>query len=89
MDLDLNDCRGDMWSKHILESLDNVDNVNKLRKFVRKFKRSGGDDGKPGDYEGLFDRLFEMIDDPEAESENKEYLTELLEGETEEGWSTF
>ena len=28
-----------------------------MRAFVRRFKRKGGDGGKPGDFDDLFDKL--------------------------------
>ena len=32
-----------------------------MRAFVRRFKRKGGDGGKPGDYDELFGKLSEAM----------------------------
>ena len=59
-----------------------------MRKFVRRFKRKGGEGGNPGDFDELFDKLLKatgLEDDDEAQ----DAIKELLEGEDEDAWMNF
>ena len=38
-----------------------------MRAFMRRFKRKGGADGKPGDFEDLFDKLVKAAGIEEEE----------------------
>ena len=58
LDIDLGGCRGIVWAGKCYDTLaKDEEGANRVRAFVRRFKRKGGDEGKPGDYEELFEKL--------------------------------
>ena len=88
LDVDVGDCRGLVWANKCAAALNTEQGLTGMRAFVRHFKRKGGEDGKPGDYEELLDKLSKASGEEEDEDE-MEALQELLDGEDEEGWSKF
>lgn len=65
------------WEVYEDAILGSTEGLEYLRKFVKRFKRKGGDGGKPGDIDELISELVGVLGDDEYE----EPLRELLEGE--------
>ena len=52
LDIDLSGARGDVvFMKENEDRLEEADGLDRMRTFVRRFKRKGGENGKPGDFE--------------------------------------
>ena len=91
LDVDVGDCRGLVWANKCAEALGSGEGLTRMRAFLRHFKRKGGEDGKPGDYEELLGKLSKATGNEEDE-DCMEALQELLDGEDgedAEGWSNF
>ena len=72
LQVDLSGCRGIVWATKCTEALGTDEGLKHMRAFVRRFKRKGGDDGTPGDYDDLLAKLQKatgMVDDEEVLTE--------------------
>ena len=59
IDIDLGDGRGDVvWMAKCEGMLESEEGLKRLRQFVRRYKRKGGEDGKPGDLDALIEELM-------------------------------
>ena len=76
---DLSQGRSTTWYDICDNKLGSEEGCKRLQKFVQRFKRKGGEDGKPGDFEALCDELVEALG--ESENESRESLVRFLEGE--------
>ena len=84
IDIDLGDGRGDVvWMAKCEGMLESEEGLVRLRQFVRRYKRKGGEDGKPGDLDALIEELFAITGDDLEE----QTIRDLLEGEDEDAWS--
>ena len=54
-----------------------------MRKFVRRYKRKGGEDGKPGDLDALIKELMAIA----GEDIDEQQIRDLLESEEEDAWA--
>ena len=68
----------DEWNMKVMELLKTDEGLERLRTFVRRFKRKGGENGAPGDVDALIKSLMSCLDDSEL---TEEKVKELLEGE--------
>ena len=66
------------WELYEDAILNSTEGLEYLRKFVKRFKRKGGYNGKPGDIDELISELVDVLG---YEDEYEEPLRELLEGE--------
>ena len=57
LDVDIGGCRGIVWAGKCADTMGKEGSLDNMRAFVRRFKRKGGADGKPGDFEDLYDKL--------------------------------
>ena len=58
LEIDLERITPDRWHMKCADALSrDEEGLSKLRAHVRRFKRKGGDGGKPGDFDELFNEL--------------------------------
>ena len=79
LEMDQSDGRGGVaWMMKCDSLLTSEDGLERMRKFVRRFKRKGGEGGKPGDIDQLIEDLKACgLDDDE---DIEETLRAFLEG---------
>ena len=65
--------------------IESEEGLKRLRTFVRRYKRKGGENGEPGDLDGLIQSLMSFCDG-EIEEEN---LRNLLEGDDDSIWNDY
>ena len=58
LDIDLGGCRGIVWAGKCANALSEDEGLNHMRKFVRHFKRKGGDGGEPGNFDEFIKNLL-------------------------------
>ena len=72
-----------------MDFLSTKDGLARMRTFVRRFKRKGGDAGKPGDIDKLIEELHQILDGEADEDLLRALLEGHDEGDDEDIWTEF
>ena len=81
--------RENNWSgfeRKEIDFLSTKEGLARMRTFVRRFKRKGGENGQPGDIDNL---INELLKDLGVYDDEDGLLRNLLEGDDEDGWTNF